>query len=150
MAEYPELIPKHNMMDFISNDGGKEYNLCHFWSNFEIADLKFLRGPEYSAYFDYLDKSGGFFYERWGDAPVHSIAVGLFLNKSEVHFFDDIGYKHDPFMHCPISRELQKKCHCNAEENFGKNVILLFYLSNLFLLDWTPNSCMHKWNDIRF
>lgn len=57
---------------------------------------------------------------RWGDAPVHSIAVGLFLNKSEVHFFNDVGYKHYPFMHCPVARELQKKCHCNSEENFGK------------------------------
>jgi alpha 1,2-mannosyltransferase len=58
---------------------------------------------------------------RWGDAPVHSIAVGLFLNKSEVHFFNDVGYKHEPFMHCPVARELQKKCHCNAEDNFGKH-----------------------------
>lgn len=56
---------------------------------------------------------------RWGDAPVHSIAVGIFLNKSEVHFFNDVGYKHDPFMHCPVARELQKKCHCNADDNFG-------------------------------
>ncbi|GAA5800350.1 hypothetical protein HPULCUR_005777 [Helicostylum pulchrum] len=120
IKEHPHLIPKNNLIDFISNDGGRNYNLCHFWSNFEIADLKFLRSPEYTAFFDYLDKSGGFFYERWGDAPVHSIAVGLFLNKSEVHFFNDVGYRHDPFMHCPVARELQKKCHCNAEDNFGK------------------------------
>lgn len=65
-------------------------------------------------------------YYRWGDAPVHSIAVGIFLNKSEVHFFNDVGYKHDPFMHCPVARELQKKCHCNAEDNFG-NVFCIPY-----------------------
>lgn len=57
---------------------------------------------------------------RWGDAPVHSIAVGMFLNKSQVHFFDDIGYRHDPFMHCPTDQNTQKKCHCNADDNFGK------------------------------
>ena len=57
---------------------------------------------------------------RWGDAPVHSIAVAMFLNKSEVHFFDDIGYRHDPFMHCPLDRNVQKKCHCNVDDNFGK------------------------------
>ncbi|KAI8364122.1 glycosyltransferase family 15 protein [Blakeslea trispora] len=129
IKEHPNMIPKHNLIDFISNDYGRSYNLCHFWSNFEIGDLRFLRSPEYAAFFDYLDRSGGFFYERWGDAPVHSIAVSLFLNKSEVHFFDDIGYKHDPFMHCPVARELQKKCHCNAEESF----------------DLTENSCMHRW-----
>ncbi|KAI8997406.1 nucleotide-diphospho-sugar transferase [Pilobolus umbonatus] len=120
IREYPQMIPEQNLMDFISDFSGIDYNLCHFWSNFEIGDLNFFRSPEYTAYFDYLDKAGGFFYERWGDAPVHSIAVSLFLNKSQVHFFDDIGYKHDPFMHCPSARELQKKCHCNAEESFGK------------------------------
>lgn len=64
MAEHPQMIPKNNIMRFISDDNGQSYNLCHFWSNFEIGDLNFLRGPEYSAYFDYLDKAGGFFYER--------------------------------------------------------------------------------------
>ena len=60
---------------------------------------------------------------RWGDAPVHSIAASLFLSKNEIHFFDDIGYRHDSFMHCPMARELQKKCHCDAQESFGKYII---------------------------
>jgi len=47
-----------------------EYNLCHFWSNFEIASLDFWRGEAYMKYFETLDKAGGFYYERWGDAPV--------------------------------------------------------------------------------
>jgi len=46
------------------------------------------------AYFDYLDHKGGFFYERWGDAPVHSIAASLFLPKRDIHFFNDLGYYH--------------------------------------------------------
>lgn len=36
-------------------------------SNFEIARIDFWRSEAYRAYFDHLDKSGGFFYERWGD-----------------------------------------------------------------------------------
>jgi hypothetical protein len=48
-------------------------------------------------YFDYLDKAGGFFYERWGDAPVHSIAAALFLPFEKIHYFYDIGYRHEPF-----------------------------------------------------
>jgi alpha 1,2-mannosyltransferase len=121
MKEYPDLIPENNLIDFVTNDGGDTYNMCHFWSNFEIADLNWLRGPAYLRYFEYLDRAGGFFYERWGDAPVHSIAAAIFLNKTEVHFFDDIGYRHNPFTHCPTRRELQKKCHCNADDNFGKS-----------------------------
>jgi len=67
-----------------------------------------------------LDRDGGFFYERWGDAPVHSIAAGLLLDKSEIHFFDDIAYYHVPFTHCPTGeqRRLELKCHCNPSENF--------------------------------
>ncbi|KAG1375036.1 hypothetical protein G6F61_008820 [Rhizopus arrhizus] len=82
---------------FGSPEGG--YNLCHYWSNFEIASLNLWRDPRYQDYFDYLDSTGNFFYERWGDAIVHSLAAGLFLNKSQVHFFEDIGYKHDNFAH---------------------------------------------------
>ena len=33
------------------------------WSNFEIADMDFWRGPAYTAFFDYLDSTGGFYYE---------------------------------------------------------------------------------------
>ncbi len=36
------------------------------------------------AYFEHLDRVGGFFYERWGDAPVHSLAAAMFLNATEV------------------------------------------------------------------
>lgn len=71
-------------------------------------------------FFEQLDQDGGFFYERWGDAPVHSIAAGLLLKKDEIHFFDDIAYWHVPFTHCPTSEQkrLDNKCHCNPKDNF--------------------------------
>ena len=37
--------------------------MIQVWSNFEIADMDFWRSEPYSAYFDYLDKQGGFYYE---------------------------------------------------------------------------------------
>jgi alpha 1,2-mannosyltransferase len=46
-----------------------DFNLCHFWSNFEIASLNLWRSAEYRDFFNYLDQTGNFFYERWGDAP---------------------------------------------------------------------------------
>ncbi|CAI2183350.1 19932_t:CDS:2, partial [Funneliformis geosporum] len=118
MKKYPQYIEKDNSIDFISDDNGDTYNLCHFWSNFELADLNFLRSEAYMKYFDFLDKKGGFFYERWGDAPVHSIAAALLLKRHQIHFFNEIGYKHDPFMHCPIEESLQMKCHCDPNESF--------------------------------
>ena len=70
-------------MNFLSDNGGESYNLCHctslrpssslsylhclrgasVWSNFEIGDLDFWRGPVYSAFFEYLEARGGFYYE---------------------------------------------------------------------------------------
>lgn len=64
-----------------------------------LCSLTFLRSEAYLKYFEYrkyseitsansphcyitVDKAGGFFYERWGDAPVHSIAAALFLRKA--------------------------------------------------------------------
>ncbi|KAH0165522.1 nucleotide-diphospho-sugar transferase, partial [Aureobasidium melanogenum] len=49
---------------------GDEWNLCHFWNNFEIADLDFFREESYRHMMDHLDNLGGFYYERWGDASI--------------------------------------------------------------------------------
>ncbi|CAO3623375.1 unnamed protein product [Mucor hiemalis] len=125
LKEIPETIPtlwEHTLrfahqlelnttlLNFFGDPQGG-YNYCHYWSNFEIASLNLWRDEKYQAYFDYLDSTGNFFYERWGDAIVHSLAAGLFLNKSQVHFFDDIGYQHDNFAHC-TDNGIFGKCMC--------------------------------------
>lgn len=93
------------------------------WSNFEIGNLNWLRSNAYIDYFTSLDRDGGFFYERWGDAPVHSIAAALLLPKDQIHFFNDIAYYHVPFTHCPSQEQLRidNKCHCKPSENFDWN-----------------------------
>ncbi|KAI9653426.1 MAG: alpha-1,2-mannosyltransferase (Kre5) [Trizodia sp. TS-e1964] len=92
---------------------GNTYNMCHFWSNFEIASLDWLRDKQYAALFEELDRAGGFFYERWGDAPVHSLAAGALLPPSAVHYFEDIGYRHDTLQHCPLN--FRSDSHANGE-----------------------------------
>ncbi|QLQ77967.1 hypothetical protein HG537_0A02140 [Torulaspora globosa] len=79
----------------------EEYNLCHFWSNFEIARLDVFDNEIYDSYFRYLEQKGGFWRERWGDAPVHSLGLGMTLNVEDVHYFRDIGYRHSVIQHCP-------------------------------------------------
>ncbi|KAJ2854637.1 hypothetical protein J3B02_002580 [Coemansia erecta] len=111
----PDLIPKENMFDWVRNSDGS-YTKCHFWSNFEIVDLSFYRSPQYEAYFRHLDRAGGFFYERWGDAPVHSLAVSMFLKKSQVHYFNDIGYRHPAMAHCPSGSKERGKCLCDPQQ----------------------------------
>ncbi|KAH9920981.1 glycosyltransferase family 15 protein [Amylocystis lapponica] len=134
IEENPHLVAPNNSLGYLSDDGGQTYNLCHFWSNFEIADMEFWRGEAYSAYFDHLDAKGGFYYERWGDAPVHSIAASLFLRKDQIHFFDEIGYAHSPFTHCPHGKGVRqlKQCTCNPWINF----------------DYQGYSCMRQWERI--
>jgi len=70
MKLHPEWITQGNesISKWIHDDDKNEtYNFCHFWSNFEIGDLNWLRSEQYLSYFDHLDKAGGFFYERCGN-----------------------------------------------------------------------------------
>ncbi|KAF9964577.1 alpha 1,2-mannosyltransferase 2.4.1 [Mortierella alpina] len=120
MALHPHLLASDNALDLISNDGGVSYNYCHFWSNFEIVDARWMRGEAYQRFFEHLDRAGGFFYERWGDAPVHSIAAALLLPVHELHFFKEIGYFHAPYQNCPAEPELQSKCHCDPAHNINR------------------------------
>jgi alpha 1,2-mannosyltransferase len=38
-------------------------NVQLVYNNFEISDLDFWRGEAYMAYFDHLERQGGFYYE---------------------------------------------------------------------------------------
>ncbi|WVF72198.1 hypothetical protein IAT40_007010 [Kwoniella sp. CBS 6097] len=133
IAEHPDYLPEGNAMKFLSDDGGETYNKCHFWSNFEIGDLNFWKSQPYMEFFDYLDKKGGFYYERWGDAPVHSIGAALFAKKEQIHFFEDIGYRHEPFQHCPQGEaHTRGNCMCDPGNNF----------------DWEWYSCTKKYTEM--
>ncbi|KAI9271845.1 nucleotide-diphospho-sugar transferase [Phascolomyces articulosus] len=110
------------LFPYFRDESTGDYNLCHFWSNFEIASLDLWRSPQYRDFFNYLDSTGKFFYERWGDAPVHSIAAGLFLDTNEIHYFEDIGYQHDLYRHCP-SKESGLGCRCECPEGTTKDSI---------------------------
>lgn len=97
------------------------YSTCHFWSNFEIGDMDFYRGEAYSKWFDYLDSTGKFYYERWGDAPVHSLGLALFADKTKIHWFRDIGYYHLPYTNCP-NNERTTGCRPGKFDDSGHNM----------------------------
>ena len=40
---------------------------------------------------------------QWGDAAVHSLAVAMYAKPSQVHHFEDIGYRHDHLYQCPAN-----------------------------------------------
>ncbi|ODV94383.1 hypothetical protein PACTADRAFT_44903 [Pachysolen tannophilus NRRL Y-2460] len=118
LSQNPQYLHPNGAFNWLTEDfmnkkkttetGG--YSTCHFWSNFEIGNMDFFRSEPYDNWFQYLDSKGGFYYERWGDAPVHSVGLGLFEDKSKIHWFRDIGYEHYPYYNCPNSDK------CNTRE----------------------------------
>jgi len=122
ITAYPELVhPDADLAWLIDAEG--EYNNCQFFSNFEIGDLTFFRSKETERYFEWLDCGGGFFYERFGDAPIHTLSTSLFAGKGETWWFRDIGYQHDINRHCPP--DSSHRCSCEPtplDENFFKLV----------------------------
>lgn len=141
VKKHPNYLDKDNSLGFMVDDYNpkkdtifnKDFNLCHFWSNFEIADLNLWRSQAYQDYFEFLDRKGGFFYERWGDAPVHSIAASLFLPKDQIHFWHDMGYKHPPYKRCPsddMSMD-SARCMCPFEKHES--------------FDFDGYSCQKRW-----
>lgn len=99
----------------------QEYNLCHFWSNFEIARVDVFNNELYNSYFQYLEEQGGFWRERWGDAPVHSLGLGMLLDIEDVHYFRDIGYRHSTIQHCPKNKLHGQLPYTPAEKRFSRH-----------------------------
>ncbi len=98
LSAHPEYLHPNNALKWLTDSSRWDkhvkahgYSTCHFWSNFEIGDLEFWRSDVYKEYFDHLDRAG-FFYERWGDAPVHSIALGLFEDSNRIHWYVEFAH----------------------------------------------------------
>ena len=104
-------------------------DLFHFWNNFEVAEFALFRDPLYISYFEHLDRTGGFFYERWGDAPVHTFYILSMVPLTRVYRFKDIGYGHTGRFNWPQDGALAALCREAA-------------------LDYEFPDCNFKWDSI--
>jgi len=68
-----------------------------FYNNFEISALSLWMSKQYQDYINYVDRLGGIYYHRWGDAPIKTVAVTLFVPKHATHLFNDVTYIHGNF-----------------------------------------------------
>jgi alpha 1,2-mannosyltransferase len=68
-----------------------------YYNNFEVSKMSLWLSPQYQKYIDHIDRNGGIYYHRWGDAPIKSIAVSLFVPRDKTHNFKDVGYIHQFF-----------------------------------------------------
>ncbi|MFX0072857.1 MAG: hypothetical protein ACFFAO_17405 [Candidatus Hermodarchaeota archaeon] len=89
-----DINPKylHEYLD----EGGK-WDRSLYYTNFEVSNLNFWRSDEYQDYYNVIDKNGGIYYNRWGDASIHLLAVSVFVDKNKVYCFKDIDYSHQDF-----------------------------------------------------
>ena len=82
ITAYSKLIhPEADLEWLLDSETGYEYDNCQFFSNFEIGGSRFFRSKENEKYFDWLDKYGGFHYERLGGAPIHMLSAAMFAPK---------------------------------------------------------------------
>jgi hypothetical protein len=50
-----------------------------FYNNFEIVAMELVRSQRYIKYLTEIDRDGGIFRFRWGDAPIKTLAAQLFV-----------------------------------------------------------------------
>ncbi|CAO3701964.1 unnamed protein product [Rhizopus stolonifer] len=116
---YPHLVePAANSIYSWLVDSRDEYNMCQISTSFEIVSMAFLKSEQYRTFFYYLDLVGGFFYERWTDAAVRTIASALFLKRQDLYFFNDVAFTYKDTSHCPLNFTLLKNCACDYKDSF--------------------------------
>jgi hypothetical protein len=72
-----------------------EYSHEIFYTNFEIANVSLFRDhPLIRAWLHTVDRDGGIYRDRWGDAPVHTLALTQFIERDQIVRFRYFGYMH--------------------------------------------------------
>ena len=66
-----------------------------YFNNFEMSNISIWFSESYRDFVDYIDRTGHIYYTRWGDAPIKTIAVNLFVPEDGIYYFKDVGYLHD-------------------------------------------------------
>lgn len=111
-----------SLLSLMTNSNGQHYNRCYFWNSFQIAKTSFFKSTKYQTFFAFIDKQEGIFYERWADPVIQSLAAALFLNRNQVHFWENIGYRHRfLYSHCPNDRLVWERCSCRPEQSFDQD-----------------------------
>jgi hypothetical protein len=72
-----------------------EYSLAIIFTNFGIANVSLFRDhPLIRAWLHTVDRSGGIYRYRWGDAPIHTLTVTQFIPRDQIARLRYFGYMH--------------------------------------------------------
>jgi hypothetical protein len=64
------------------------------YTNFHMARVDMWSKSPIKEAIEHIDKHGGIYTKRWGDAPIHTALVDTFLPPDQRHRFKDFRYKH--------------------------------------------------------
>ena len=79
-----------------------------FYNNFELSKVSIWKSIGYQEYVNFIDNTKGIFFYRWGDAPIKTLGLSLFVPEHKIYKFRDIAYKHTWLETKPNSNEAPK------------------------------------------
>jgi hypothetical protein len=69
-----------------------------YYTNFELASVHWFRESPYWQMYEVIDRTGGIYTTRWGDAPIHGLGVSLFMADKRKTELPDVHYRHQKFV----------------------------------------------------
>ncbi|CAF1192629.1 unnamed protein product [Rotaria sordida] len=86
----PSMAVKKTQTSFFSG-----YSYSIFYNNFELSNASMWRDESSIAgWLREVDEAKGIYSHRWGDAPIHTLAVTQFVERDRVVKISDLGYFH--------------------------------------------------------
>lgn len=95
------FLTELNLFDLVNSQKlftNNKYNLRCFYTNFEIMEIDILNNDRIASFINKIIRSNNIFNLRWGDAPLRTLMIGLYLDQSKIVRFKSIDYRHQIFV----------------------------------------------------
>ncbi|KAG5221288.1 glycosyltransferase family protein [Salix suchowensis] len=134
MDEHPEYVSANNSIEFLSDNGGLNYNLCHCKPLVAVkspAVALTSASPQSGVISKLPIWTSGAATPTKRSSNTSTRKGDSITRKDQIHFFSDMGYMHPPFQHCPYGSEWVKgRCSCNPQDSFGVSELLSLHHGN--------------------
>eukprot|EP00960_Hanusia_phi_P070822 767408-Hanusia_phi.AAC.4 len=109
-----KIVPEETALDRYLEEGKYERTFKHVQEG--IGHLPFFRSDKYQSFYSHLDgylvlrstalshargRKGGFYYYRWGDAPIRLLGVTMHADEGMIRRFHEIPYSHKVYVILP-------------------------------------------------
>ncbi|CAF0984586.1 unnamed protein product [Rotaria sp. Silwood1] len=108
------------------------YSLAIIFTNFAIANVSLFRDHSLiRAWLHAVDRNGGIYRYRWGDAPIHTLALTQFLSQNHIVRLRYFGYMH----------RHEYTCASNIERDLCKAQVKSFLTQNGIRYSYYQDGC---------